>query len=131
MKKTVTFGLHLMLDAYNCDPHVLNEQTMVYQILDDLPKHIGMKQLSKPYVVFAEGNGKHDPGGWSGFVIIEESHISVHTFIRRRFITVDVYSCREFDAEKTIQYFKDKFKTTDVEVYVQKRGLKYPAENID
>lgn len=131
MSKTITFGLHFMLDAYNCDPHVLNDQTTVYHILDDLPAHIGMRQLSKPYVIFAEGNNKKDPGGWSGFVIIEESHISIHTFIRRRFITVDVYSCREFDANKTLKYFKDKFKTKDVELYIQKRGIKYPAENID
>ncbi len=129
--KQKPFGLHLMIDAYNCDPAVLNDANVVYKLLDELPEKIGMKKLIKPYVVFAEGNDKKDPGGWSGFVIIQESHIAIHTFIKRRFITVDVYSCTEFDTEFTIQYFKDIFKTEDMEIEVEKRGKKYPPENID
>lgn len=128
---TSPFGLHLMLDAYNCAPEVLNDADMVYKILDDLPGKIGMHKLTKPYVIHAEGNNKKDPGGWSGFVIIEESHISLHTFVKRRFITADVYSCKHFDAKKTLTYFKKAFKTDDVEFYVQVRGKKYPEENID
>jgi len=37
---------------------------------------------------------KKDPGGWSGFVIIAESHISIHTFPARRFVSIDVYTCK-------------------------------------
>jgi S-adenosylmethionine decarboxylase len=120
-----------MLDAYDCDPKILNDTKVVYTILDDLPEKIGMHKLTKPYVVFAKGNDKKDPGGWSGFVIIEESHISLHTFIKRRFISVDVYSCKKFDADFAINYFKEKFKTQNVESYIQVRGKNYPAENID
>ena len=125
------FGLHLMIDAYDCNPAVLNDANVVYKLLDELPEKIGMKKLIKPYVVFAEANDKKDPGGWSGFVIIQESHIAIHTFIKRRFITVDVYSCTEFDTEFAIQYFKDIFKTNDMEIEIEKRGKKYPSENID
>ncbi|MBI2442422.1 MAG: S-adenosylmethionine decarboxylase [Candidatus Levybacteria bacterium] len=131
MARKVPFGLHLMLDAYDCDPKVLNDANVVYKILDDLPEKIGMKKLIKPYVVFAEANDKNDPGGWSGFVIIQESHIAIHTFIKRRFITVDVYSCKSFDTGKTIQYFRDVFKTDDLETQIETRGKNYPPENID
>ncbi|MDP3940791.1 MAG: S-adenosylmethionine decarboxylase [bacterium] len=131
MKKQQPFGLHLMLDAYNCDPKVLNDANVVYKLLDVLPEKIGMKKLIKPYVVFAEANDKKDPGGWSGFVIIQESHIAIHTFIKRRFITVDVYSCKPFDADFAIDYFTKIFKTNDIESEVEIRGKKYPPENID
>lgn len=130
-KKQRPFGLHLMIDAYNCNPAVLNDANIVYKLLDELPEKIGMKKLIKPYVVFAEGNDKKDPGGWSGFVIIQESHIAIHTFIKRRFITADVYSCTEFDTDFAIRYFKDIFKTEDMEIEIEKRGKKYPPENID
>jgi len=133
-KKTISissFGLHLMLDAYNCSPDVLNDANVVYKILDELPAVIGMHKLIKPYVLHAEGNNAKDPGGWSGFVIIAESHISIHTFVKRRFITADVYSCKYFDAEKALAYFKNKFCTDDVEYYIQERGKKYPPQNID
>ena len=120
-----------MLDAYNCDPKILNEADLVYKILDVLPEKIGLKKLMKPYVLFAKGNKKRDPGGWSGFVMIQESHISLHTFIKRRFITADVYSCKKFNAKKVINYFKKAFKTKDIETYVETRGKKYPDKNID
>lgn len=129
--KQVPFGLHLMLDAYNCDPKILNDKNIVYHILDILPEKIGMRKLMKPYVVFAEENDKRDPGGWSGFVMIQESHISLHTFVKRRFVTADVYSCKKFDAKEVIKYFEEVFKTKDVDCNVEVRGKRYPERNID
>lgn len=130
-KKLIPFGLHVMLDAYNCDPKTLNDKKLVYHILDTLPAKIGMKKLMKPYVLFAQANGKKDPGGWSGFMMIQESHISIHTFIKRRFVTADVYSCKDFDAKIVIEYFKKAFNTKNIESNVEVRGKKYPSENID
>ncbi|EKD65551.1 MAG: S-adenosylmethionine decarboxylase proenzyme [uncultured bacterium] len=129
--KITPFGLHLMIDMYNCNPDTLNNKGLVHNILDTLPKKIGMRKLIEPHVVFAKSNGKKDPGGWSGFVIIQESHISLHTFIKRRFVTADVYSCKKFNTKKVTDYFKEIFKTQDVEFYIETRGKKYPAENID
>jgi S-adenosylmethionine decarboxylase len=130
-EKNVPFGLHLMLDLYGCDPKMLNNEKLVYDILDMLPEKIGMRKLMKPYILFAPGNEKRDPGGWSGFIMIQESHISMHTFIKRRFVTADVYSCKEFDPKIAIEYFKNIFKTADVEYSLEMRGKKYPIENID
>lgn len=119
------FGLHLMLDAYKCNSDKLNDGEFVYRLLDDLTERIDMTQLTKPYVVYAKGNGDHDGGGWSGFVMIEESHISIHTFPERGFVTADVYSCKEFDTEKTIEYFKSTLESDDIETFLQKRGNRY------
>lgn len=129
--KQIPFGLHLTIDAYGCDPNTLNDQNLVYNILDTLPEKIGMRKLMKPYVLFAEANNKRDPGGWSGFVMIQESHISLHTFVKRRFITADVYSCKKFDVKVAIKYFKEVFRTKDIEYSVEKRGKRYPKKNID
>ena len=125
------FGLHLMLDMYNCAPEVLNDKELVKNILEKLPKKLSMKILVEPVVVFAQPNGRRDPGGWSGFVMIHESHISIHTFIKRRFVTIDAYSCKQFDTKLAIEYFKKIFKTDDVEYQIEVRGKKYPSEDID
>lgn len=130
-RKTIPFGLHVTIDAYDCNPVALNDQNLIYKILDELPEKIGMHKLIKPYVIFAEANDKKDPGGWSGFVMIQESHISIHTFIRRRFITADIYSCKEFNAKFALDYFKKAFGTEDIESHIEVRGSRYPAENID
>jgi S-adenosylmethionine decarboxylase len=127
----VPFGMHLMIDAYDCKPEVLNDKDLVSSILAELPEKIGMTKMMEPVVMWADANDKKDPGGWSGFVMIKESHIAIHTFIKRRFVTIDVYSCKEFDAKTAIKFFSDKLKTTDLEIHEEIRGTKYPEENID
>ena len=130
-KKNIPFGLHLMLEGYNCNKKMLGDEKLVYKILDKLPEILGMRKLMEPYVLLAKPNGKRDPGGWSGFVMIQESHLSIHTFIKRRFITADIYSCKQFDPQIGINYLKRAFKTDDIEFHVEERGIRYPAENID
>jgi S-adenosylmethionine decarboxylase len=127
----VPFGWHLMLDMYNCAPEILNDRELVLQILQTLPAKLDMRILLDPAVTFAQPNGKRDPGGWSGFVMIQESHISIHTFIKRRFVTIDIYSCREFDTQFAIDYFKKMFKTENIDCIVEKRGRSYPDEDIE
>ena len=129
--KAAPFGLHLMLEAYNCPAGVLEDANLLYKVLDELPGKIEMTKMTLPYLVFTPGGHQKDPGGWSGFVIIQESHIALHTFIRRRFVTIDVYSCKEFDLDLTIDYFKEMFRTDDIEYKVEVRGTRYPDENID
>lgn len=125
------FGEHLTIDGYGGNPELLNSQTLVQEVLTDLPKVLGMHTLSAPQVVEAPDNGLKDPGGWSGFVIIAESHISVHTFPRRGFVSIDVYTCQNgLDQDMIKQYFKDKFALQELEVNFIIRGSKYPAENI-
>jgi len=45
-------------------------------------------------------------------VFIAESHISLHTFVERAFINIDVFSCKDFDAERIIRDMRDKFELT-------------------
>jgi S-adenosylmethionine decarboxylase len=125
------FGEHITLDGYNGDFGLLNDKEVVEKALGDLPIALGMSILGGPVVYFAAGNDKKDPGGWSGFVVIEESHISMHTFPARGFISADVYTCQNgLDKEKIIAFFRKRFKILDEEVNFIKRGTRYPSENI-
>lgn len=74
------FGEHATIDGYGGDYEKLDNKDLVLNCLNDLPTKLDMEKLSKPEVYHAPGNDKKDPGGWSGFVVIAESHISIHTF---------------------------------------------------
>ena len=130
--QTINFGLHLTIDGYGGDKNKLNDKGLVMECLSRLPHLLSMHTLSKPEVYFAKGNHAKDPGGWSGFVVIEESHISIHTFPMRGFLSADVYTCGEsLDQEFVIEYFKHNFGLADVETNFIKRGTRYPAININ
>ena len=120
-----------MLEIYNCPSRILGDANTLYKILDELPVKIHMTKMTLPYVVFTPGNNKKDPGGWSGFVLIQESHISFHTFAKRRFVTIDIYSCKDFDSNIAISYLKKAFRSDDIEYNIEARGNRYPEENLE
>lgn len=125
------FGEHLTLDGYGGDFSRLNDKELVLLSLKELPMKLGMHILAEPVVFFAPGNDIKDPGGWSGFVVIEESHISIHTFPARGFVSIDVYTCKNgLETDQVVAYFTEKFELKDTEVNFIQRGKKYPAENI-
>lgn len=125
------FGEHLTIDGYQGGLEKLNDKQAVFKCLNELPELLGMKKLAEPAVCFAPDNLKNDPGGWSGFVIIAESHISIHTFPRRGFVSIDVYSCKPgLDRKFIADYFIKKFDLKDLETHFLIRGTKYPVKDI-
>lgn len=125
------FGEHLMLDAYGGSEVHLRNEDAVRACLSDLPARLGMTILAEPKVHWAQPNGIKDPGGWSGVVIIAESHISIHTFPDRKFASIDVYTCRNgIPVQEVLDFFVERFGFSDLETNFVKRGTRYPAENL-
>jgi len=131
MPMAVHFGEHITIDGYGGDPKRLDSEEAVLSCLSEMCDVLKMRALTKPMVVRAPDNHIKDPGGWSGFVIIAESHISIHTFPKRRFLSADVYTCQNgIDSDFIVSYFKKKFKLKDVEKHFIKRGTHYPSKNL-
>jgi S-adenosylmethionine decarboxylase len=80
-----------------------------------------------PFVLKYSGL-KPEDWGLSGFVLIAESHISIHTFPEKKFVSVDIFSCKAFDAELAASYFKKAFDMTKVETNMLDRGTEFPKE---
>lgn len=125
------FGEHITIDGYNGDPKCLDDKELVSSSLEELTSLLKMHPLGKVQILSAPDNHIKDPGGWSAFVVIAESHISIHTFPRRRFLSADVYTCQNgIDADFVVSFFKKRFHLEDIEKHFIKRGTKYPAHNI-
>lgn len=125
------FGEHVTIDGYGGDPALLDDCALVSATLVELCTAQRMTRLIEPVVVEAPDNQLKDPGGWSGFVIIAESHVSIHTFPRRRFLSADFYSCQNgLDLERVVALIQERFKLEEVESTFIKRGLRYPNHNV-
>ena len=92
-------GMHLIVDGVLS--HRIGKEE-VARILSDLPSEIGMEILAGPLVV--EG-GPENPG-LTGFVIVDKSHISIHTFDEGDKAAIDVFSCRPFEEENVLRYLE-------------------------
>ncbi|MBN1386727.1 adenosylmethionine decarboxylase [Candidatus Woesearchaeota archaeon] len=120
------YGPHLTIDGYNADKKALGDYLLVRDVLDNLPSVIGMTKIIPPYVI--KYDGKHKPEDWgiTGFVVIAESHISIHTYPDKGYIAFDIFSCRQFDADKAFDYIINAFKIKRFEKNLVQRGLEFP-----
>jgi len=129
--ETCTFGVHLTLDGYGGSPEKLNDPHRIEKALIELTDKLGMERMTEPVVKYAEPRNIKDSGGYSGFVVIVESHISIHTFPKKRFVSIDAYTCKsDMDKEAIVGYFRKMFDLKDTEVQFFKRGLKFPLQDL-
>ena len=119
--------MHVTIDGYGGSHERLSNEELVHAMLDRLPGQIGMTKIAPPSVCKYVGSNPLD-WGVSGFVLIAESHISIHTFPERGYVWVDIFSCKAFDAEPAIVDFEKEFCLTQVATRVLERGLEYPHE---
>jgi S-adenosylmethionine decarboxylase len=125
------FGVHFMLDGYGASEDTLKDKLLLTNMLRNVPTAMGMHIINKPVVVEVGPKNRKDPGGISGFVMIAESHISFHTFPARGFVTIDVYTCQNnLDTDKLKDEFTKAFMLESTDIHIQKRGVRYPSENI-
>lgn len=128
---TFFFGIHFMLDGYDAPAALLENQKALTEALVTIPKTMDMYTISDPVVVEVGPNNKKDPGGISGVVLIAESHLSFHTFPKRGFVTIDLYSCKDnLDTEKLFEELKRVFQFKRSETYKIERGRNYPKNDI-
>ncbi|MBF8267387.1 MAG: S-adenosylmethionine decarboxylase proenzyme [Dehalococcoidia bacterium] len=116
--------MHLLVDGYGGDVEKMKDEDFVYRFLDTYPSEIGMNKIITPRVITYRGP-KEEDWGVSGFVIIAESHISIHTFPERSYVNIDVFSCKDFDNEKALAQIREVFSLEQVKFWVLGRGLDY------
>jgi len=126
----MNFGIHLTIDGYGGNYGLLNQDDNIKWLIHRIIEIENMRLL-KFGIVKAEDNQLKDPGGWSAFAIIAESHIAVHTFPARGFVSADIYTCGDsLNKDQIIGMFEGLFDLNKVETNLIKRGTEYPNENI-
>ncbi len=117
--------MHVIVDGFGGDPEQLADENVVRAILDLYPDEMGMTKIAPPTVVRYRGS-KPEDWGVSGYVMIAESHISLHTFPERRLIWADIFSCKEFDAAPIVDDMRRRFGLREMQVNILQRGLGTP-----
>ena len=119
------FGPHLTIDVKNASQSKLSDINLHFEFLNSLPKLIGMTPITQPYVFPYSGLVPEDKG-ITGFQVIAESHISIHSFQEKGWCFIDIFSCKNFDVNKAIEYTKYLFGDCDTEISLVKRGIGFP-----
>ena len=115
--------VHLMLELYGCNRAVLENEPLLRRVLDEYPGRVGMEKVSPVHLYDIETSNPLD-AGMSGFVVIAQSHISMHAWPEYGEVDIDICSCKEFSQEDAIAFAKEIFQTEDVEAHFVVRATR-------
>ena len=119
-------GMHLLVDACGGTPKQLKDADIWYDVLDELTNILSMRKMMDPYIIrFKDEKGK--PAGVTGFVVIAESHLSVHTYPETGYFAMDLFSCKPFDVDKAIAYLQKKLGNVELTIKLEPRGMEITA----
>ena len=119
------FGPHLTLDMYGCDKRKIGSVEYIDNFLDKLPGKIGMNKIMPPNTFKYES-----PKDWgvTGVVLIAQSHIAIHTFPEVGYASFDIFSCKDFDAEKVAAHVIKALGAKTYEKNMFSRGRHFPKD---
>jgi S-adenosylmethionine decarboxylase len=120
VKKIHNHGNHLIFDAHS--NATLNDKKFIEKFLLELTKKIKMKNISKPLVIQYKAKEKSE-SGVTGTIILAESSIQIHTYPNKKWLALDIFSCKEFEKEKTIKYLLKKLQIINYKTKFIKRGF--------
>ena len=113
--------VHLMLELYGCDRQLLSNESLIHSVLDEYPTRVQMEKVSPVHLYNIETSNPLD-AGLSGFVVIAQSHISLHAWPEYGEVDIDICSCKDFSQEDAIAFAKEMFQTDDIESHFVVRG---------
>ena len=119
--------MHLVIDGYGGNIDKMWDEELVRNFLYSYPDALDMTRITEPKVLKYEAP-KSEDSGVSGFVIIAESHISIHTFPRKDYINIDIFSCQAFNHERALEDVREMFGLTEVKTWLLDRGLEWLDE---
>jgi len=126
------FGYSYLLDMYQCRPGAADDLELNYRFLEALVDLIGMTKQGPPHVYHGPTkNGVElfpEKAGVSAWIALIESGIQIHTIEPKRFISLDVYTCGSFEADKVVVFARETFGFENYEERFLERGLKYAEQ---
>lgn len=116
------WGYQLIIDCFGCTEEVCCDLDYGYEFLDQICVHLQMTKQTQPYIFKTCERTFPGRPGYSGWVPIIESGIQIHTSANNRFVSIDVYSCKKFDAHEVESYVRRWFQPRSVQSQLFYRG---------
>ncbi|MBI2094311.1 MAG: S-adenosylmethionine decarboxylase [Candidatus Omnitrophica bacterium] len=124
-KRAAPFGYQLLLDLYDCKKGACDDLGLCYQFLEQVVSVLKVEPQSPPFIFRTDGKRYPDKAGLSGWIPLVESGIQIHTLTPKEFISIDIYSCRQFDVEPLKTFVRSYFRPQRMDEQFLERGLDY------
>ncbi|HEV3166120.1 MAG TPA: adenosylmethionine decarboxylase [Isosphaeraceae bacterium] len=112
-----TRGRHVIAELDGCDARLLSNPPCIRLLMRRAAEEAGATLLADEVFEFQNG-------GVSGFVLLAESHISIHTWPEHRYAALDIFTCGQHTLpDMACAYLMKHLGATDVRVTAMERGV--------
>lgn len=109
-------GRHILVEFYDCSPEILNDVVHIEKSMEEAAETAGATLINSTFHHFS-------PYGVSGVVVIQESHLAIHTWPEYGFASVDLFTCGDsVDPWVSYNYLKQAFKAGHGSAMEMRRG---------
>ncbi len=99
-------GRHILVEFTGCNADVLNDVSVIEKSMIEAAQIAGATVISSNFHHFS-------PWGVSGVVVIQESHLAIHTWPEYQYASVDLFTCGEtVDPWVSFEFLKKAFQAT-------------------
>jgi len=118
-----TLSRHLLVEYHGCDTQLLDEASRLEALLRRAAEAAGATVVTSTFHRFS-------PQGVSGVVVVEESHLSIHTWPEVGYAAADFYTCGDCEPIRAHELLRDGLRAARAEVMTMRRGSYPPAPSI-
>ena len=118
-----SYGQHLLAEYRGCDRELLDDLPAIERLLRRAAELAGTTIVAAVFHPFS-------PQGVTGVVVVEESHLSIHTWPEHGYAAVDFYTCGECHPERAHDYLCQELCAEQSEVMVIERGHEAPNHSM-
>lgn len=93
-------GRHLLIDFHEVSAERLDDAELLSRVLAEAARRGGLTPLGPPVLHRFEG------GGLTGYLLLSESHIAVHTYPELGFAALDIFACGSGDPRAALDVFR-------------------------
>lgn len=119
-----TRGTHLLVEIRGASAEALNDAEGLERWLLEAAEHVGVRVLHRAFHRF-------EPEGVTGFVLLEESHLSIHSWPSQGYAAVDFYTCGAADPRAAVGYLVERLGAAQVEWLSVRRGERKLSSSSD
>jgi S-adenosylmethionine decarboxylase len=109
-------GRHLLADLYGVTAERLDDVELLRRCLESAARECRLTPVAPAALHRFPG------GGVTGFLMLAESHIALHTYPELRYMALDIFSCGAADPCRALAACRDLLQPRDERIRVAPRG---------
>lgn len=118
-------GRHILVEFFGCTPEIMNDVSIIETSMVGAAEKAGATVINSTFHHFS-------PYGVSGVVVIQESHLAIHTWPEFQYAAVDLFTCGDaVNPWDSFDFLKIAFEAKSFSALELRRGEQRQLERVD